>query len=127
MRRDDAFAQFARFVLVGGTSTAFYALLFLSLRSFGYLPAHVIATVASSMLANELHRRLTFHAEERVSWGTAQLEAGGVSLFGLVATSTALGWLDSAAGSAHPVLQISLVAAVTAVIGLMRFLSLIHI
>ena len=124
LRRDDAFAQFTRFVLVGGTSTAFYALLFLSLRSVGYLPAHVIATVASSVLANELHRRLTFHAEERVSWGTAQLEAGGVSLFGLAATSSALGWLDSAAGAAHPLLQIALVAAVTAAIGLMRFVAL---
>jgi hypothetical protein len=111
LRRDDAFAQFTRFVLVGATSTLFYALLFLSLRSFGYLSAHVVATVASSML-------------ERVSWATAQLEAGGVSLFGLVATSTALGWLDSAAGSVHPLLQIALVVAVTTVIGLMRFVAL---
>jgi putative flippase GtrA len=124
LRRDDALAQFARFVLVGATSTAVYALLFLSLRNLGYLTAHIVATVASSMLANELHRRLTFHAEERVGWVTAQLEAGGVSLFGLAATSTALGWLDSAAGSAHPFLQITLVAAVTALIGLMRFVAL---
>jgi putative flippase GtrA len=124
LRRDDAWAQFARFALVGATSTAFYALVFLSLRSLGYLPAHIIATVASSMLANELHRRLTFHAEERVGWATAQLEAGGVSLFGLAVTSTALGWLDAAAGSAHPALQITLVATVTALIGLMRFVAL---
>jgi hypothetical protein len=47
-----------------------------------------------------------------------------VSLFGLAATSTALGWLDSAAGSAHPFVQIALVAAVTALIGLMRFVAL---
>jgi putative flippase GtrA len=124
LRRDDVWAQFARFVLVGGTSTAVYAALFLTLRGFGYLPAHVVATVASSMLANELHRRLTFHAEERVGWLTAQVEAGGVSLFGLVTTSVALGWLDSAAGDAHPMVQIGLVAAVTAVIGLMRFVAL---
>jgi putative flippase GtrA len=124
LRRDDAWAQFARFVLVGGSSTAVYAALFLTLRGFGYLPAHIVATVASSMLANELHRRLTFHAEERVGWLTAQVEAGGVSLFGLVTTSVALGWLDSAAGDAHPVVQIGLVAAVTAVIGLMRFVAL---
>jgi len=124
LRRDDAWAQFARFVLVGGSSTAVYAALFLALRGFGYLPAHVVATVASSMLANELHRRLTFHAEERVGWLAAQIEAGGVSFLGLVATSAALGWLDAAVGSAHPMLQISLVAAVTAVIGLMRFIAL---
>lgn len=125
LRRDDAPAQFARFVLVGGSSTALYALLFLSLRStIGFLPAHVLATVASSILANELHRRLTFHAGRRVSFLTAQVEAGGVSFLGLVATSSALGWLDAAAGGAHPFWQITLVAAVTAVIGLMRFLAL---
>jgi putative flippase GtrA len=123
---DDPFAQFARFVLVGGTSTVFYAVLFLSLQGSGftYLPAHVVATVASSMLVNELHRRLTFRAGERVSWLAAQIEAGGVSFVGLVATSAALGWLDAVTGSAHPFLQIGLVAAVTAGIGLMRFVAL---
>ncbi len=124
LREDDAWAQFARFVLVGGTSTALYAVLFLSLRSLGYLPAHVVATAASSMLANELHRRLTFRADRRVSFLTAQVEAGGVSFVGLVATSTALSWLDAASGSAHPFWQITLVATVTAVIGLMRFVAL---
>jgi len=124
LRRDDALAQFTRFVVVGATSTALYAVLFLSLRSFGYLPAHVVATVASSILANELHRRLTFHAEERVGWLTAQVEAGGVSFVGLVATSSALRWLDTAAGNAHPFWQITLVATVTAVIGLLRFVAL---
>lgn len=124
LRQDDALAQFARFVLVGGSSTALYAVLFLSLRGVGYMPAHVVATVASSILANELHRRLTFHAGRRVSWLTAQVEAGGVSILGLIATSTALGWLDAAAGNAQPFWQITLVAAVTAFIGLLRFLAL---
>jgi putative flippase GtrA len=126
LRRDDTGAQFVRFVLVGGTSTALYAALFLSLQGLGlgYLPAHLVATVASSVFANELHRRLTFRAEERVSWLTAQIEAGGVSLVGLVATSAALGWLEATVGSGHPVLQIALVAAVTAVIGMLRFVEL---
>jgi putative flippase GtrA len=124
VRRDDTLGQFIRFVLVGGSSTGVYALLFLGLEGFGYLTAHIIATVASSILANELHRRLTFRAEERVGWLTAQIEAGGVSLFGLVTTSVALGWLDATVGTAHPVLQIGLVAAVTGLIGLIRFAAL---
>ena len=124
LRRDDTFAQFARFVLVGGTSTAFYAVLFLSLGGFGYMPAHVAATVASSVLANEMHRRLTFRAGERVTFLSAQIEAGGVSVVGLVSTSAALSWLDAVAGSAPPILQISLVAAVTAAIGMLRFVAL---
>jgi putative flippase GtrA len=124
LRRDDTFAQFARFVLVGGTSTAFYAALFLALGGFGYMPAHVVATVASSVLANEMHRRLTFRAGGRVSFLSAQIEAGAVSVVGLVSTSAALSWLDAVAASAPPILQIGLVAAVTAVIGLLRFVAL---
>lgn len=124
LRRDDTLGQFVRFVLVGGSSTALYAALFLGLQGFGYLPAHVVGTVASSALANELHRRLTFRADERVGWLTAQIEAGGVSIFGLVTTSVSLGWLDATVGQAPPVLQISLVAAVTGLIGLIRFVAL---
>jgi putative flippase GtrA len=124
VRRDDTLGQFIRFVLVGSSSTAAYALLFIALQGFGYLPAHVAGTIVSSILANELHRRLTFRADERVGWLTAQIEAGGVSLFGLVATSVALGWLDSAAGEAPAALQITLVAAVTGFIGLIRFIAL---
>jgi putative flippase GtrA len=124
LRRDDVVAQFARFVLVGGASTAAYAVLFVSLDRFGYLSANVASTVVSSVLANELHRRLTFHADERVGFWTAQVEAGSVSLFGLLATSAALAWLHSAADSAPVALQIALVAAVTGAIGLIRFAAL---
>jgi putative flippase GtrA len=124
LRRDDVLAQFARFVLVGGSTTLVYALFFFALRDSGYLPAHLVATAVSTVLANEMHRRLTFRAEDRVSWLTAQWEAGGVTVVGLVATSTALGWLDSATGSANPVLQITVVVAVTALIGILRFVAL---
>lgn len=126
VRGDDGWAQFLRFVLVGGTSTAFYALLYISLSGLGldYLPAHLTATVISTVLVNETHRRLTFRAEDRVTWWTAQWEAGGVAVVGLVSTSAALTWLDSAAGSAPIWLQIALVATVTAVIGMMRFIAL---
>ena len=124
LRRDDAVAQFGRFVLVGSTSTVVYGVLFIALGGFGYLPAHLIATVTSTVLANEMHRQLTFRAEDRVTWVNAQLEAGSVALIGLLATSAALGWLNSSAGSAPVLLQITLVVAVTAAIGLMRFVAL---
>ncbi|MGZ4506533.1 MAG: GtrA family protein [Frankiaceae bacterium] len=123
-RRDDAVAQLVRFMLVGGSSTLLYALLFLALHRFGYLPAHVTATIASSIFANEAHRRLTFRADDRVSFLTAQWEAGGVSLIGLLATTAALDWLDSTTSNAPAVLQIALVIAVTTVIGAMRFVAL---
>jgi putative flippase GtrA len=123
-RRDDVVAQFTRFVLVGGASTAVYAVLFVALNGLGYLTANIAATAVSSVLANELHRRLTFHADERVGFWAAQIEAGTVSVFGLLATSIALAWLDSSVGGAHVFLQIALVAAVTGAIGLMRFVAL---
>jgi putative flippase GtrA len=124
VRGEDTFAQFIRFVLVGGSSTAVYSALFLGLEWLGYLPAHIVATVISSVLANEMHRRLTFRADERVGWLAAQIEAGGVSVFGLVATTVALRWLDASAGAAQPALQISLVVAITGLIGLTRFIAL---
>ncbi len=126
VRGDDGWSQFLRFVLVGGSSTALYAALYVLLTGsrLDYLSAHLAATVVSTVVANECHRRLTFRAEDRVDWFTAQWEAGGVALIGLVSTSAALTWLDSAAGSAPMVLQIALVVAVTATIGLLRFAAL---
>jgi putative flippase GtrA len=124
LRQDDVPAQFTRFVLVGGASTAVYAILFIALNGFGYLTANVAAAVVSSVVANELHRRLTFHADERVGFWAAQIEAGTISAVGLLATSAALAWLHSAAGDAPVFLQIALVAAVTGAIGLIRFVAL---
>lgn len=124
LRQDDMLAQFARFLLVGGSTTLVYALLFIPLQGMGYLAAHLIATVASTVLANEMHRRLTFHAEDRVGWFTAQWEASTVAAIGLVATSATLGWVNSTAAEAPVWLQITAVVTVTAIIGLLRFIAL---
>ncbi|MGY1848496.1 MULTISPECIES: GtrA family protein [unclassified Blastococcus] len=124
LRGDATSAQFLRFVLVGAVTTVVYAALFVAGHGWGYLPAHLVATAVSTVLANELHRRRTFHADQRVHWFTAQWEAGGVTVLGLLATSTALGLLDALTDGTHPLLQIATVAGVTAFIGLMRFLAL---
>jgi putative flippase GtrA len=127
LRSDVAPAQFVRFVLVGGSTTALYAVLFLLVAHYlavDYMAAHVGAIVVSTVLANELHRRLTFRAEDRVGWFAAQWEAGSVSLIGLVATSTALSGLDAATGMAHHLLQIGVVGGVIALIGTLRFVAL---
>lgn len=124
LRQDDTLAQFTRFVLVGAATTLVYALLFIPFQGFGYLVAHLISTVASTVLANEMHRRLTFHAENRVGWFTAQWEASTVAALGLVATSATLGWVDTTAAEGNVGLQITAVVTVTALIGLMRFIAL---
>jgi putative flippase GtrA len=124
LRRDDAVAQFGRFVIVGGAATLVYGLVFLALSGLGYLPAHLAGTVTSTVLANEMHRRLTFRAENRVSWLSAQIEAGGVAAIGLLATTAALGWVHSSTDAVPAGVQIALVTAVTGAIGLVRFVAL---
>lgn len=124
LRQDDTLAQFARFVLVGGSTTLVYALFFIPLEGQGYLVAHLVATAASTVLANEMHRRLTFHAENRVGWFTAQWEASTVAAIGLVATSATLGWVNTTAAEGDVTFQITAVVTVTAIIGLLRFIAL---
>jgi putative flippase GtrA len=120
---DDAGAEFVRFVTVGVASSLVYFGLFLALRGLGAVPANVVAFVVSSVLANELHRRVTFHAGGRVGWLTAQSEAGGLAVVGLLATSATLAALDGALGTAWWA-QLLLIAAVTGAIGLIRFAAL---
>lgn len=124
VRGDDGIAQFARFVLVGGSTSALYALIFVVLHGFGEQPANWIGSVVTSVLANEMHRRLTFRAGERVSFLTAQVEGGTLSIAGLVSTSLALAWLTAVTDTDDPVLQFALVALVTATIGTLRFIAL---
>jgi putative flippase GtrA len=120
---DDAVAEFVRFVTVGVSSSVVYFGLFLGLRGLGPVPANVVAFVVSSVLANELHRRVTFHAGGRVGWLAAQGEGGGLAIAGLAATSLALGALDGVVGTAWWA-QVLLIAAVTGAIGLIRFAAL---
>ena len=124
LRKDDAIAQFGRFVLVGGVSSLLYAIVFLSCRPLGDQAGNVIGAVFSSILANELHRRLTFRADGRVSWFAAQWEGGGLALAGMVATALALGWFDSFAGDDGSLADLAVVAGVTGAIGLIRFVAL---
>lgn len=124
LRSDAALAQFSRFVLVGGLSSAVYTVLFVLFNGVGNQPANIIAATFSSILANELHRRATFRAEDRVHWFTAQWEAGGVSLIGMVATTLALGWLEATVGDTSVLLELALVGSVFGAIGLLRFLAL---
>ena len=117
-------AQFARYVVVGGVSSALYALVFIGLAGFGEQPANLVGAIASTLLANEMHRRLTFHAGGQVSWFTAQWEGGGLAVIGLVATSLALAGLHAVLGDVGTAQELLLIGAVTGAIGLIRFVAL---
>jgi len=124
LHQDDAGAQFARFVVVGGVSSAVYALLFIGLSGFGEQAANLVGAVASTLLANEMHRRLTFHAGARVSWFTAQWEGGGLAVIGLLATSLSLAGVHALIGDVGTLEELLLIGLVTGAIGLVRFVAL---
>lgn len=124
VRGDHALAQLIRFALVGGLSNIGYLLLFLALYGEGPLLANLAGSVVSTALANEMHRRLTFHASGRVSWYTAQLEGGALALTGLAITSGAIAALEWGAPTLGDMAQAAAVLGVTAAVGTLRFVTL---
>ena len=124
LRGDDTLGQFARYVVVGGLSTLLYGLVFVAADVAGDQAANLAGAIASTLLANELHRRLTFHAGARVSWFSAQWEGGGLAVIGLAATSLALAGFEGLVGDVSALAQIALVTTVTGAIGLVRFVAL---
>ncbi|MCV2487731.1 GtrA family protein [Geodermatophilus sp. YIM 151500] len=117
-------AQLARFLTAGGVANLAYALLFLALAPLGTQPANLAGALASSALANELHRRLTFRAADRVDWWSAQWAGGGLALTGWAASSLGLAALAASGATTGATTEVVLVLAVTASIGLARFVAL---
>ncbi|MFE6919789.1 GtrA family protein [Nocardia sp. NPDC057663] len=124
LRGDHAVAQLIRFALVGGASNIAYVLLFLACDGFGPLAANTIGSIVSTVIANELHRQLTFRAAGRVGWFTAQWEGGGLALIGLLVSTAALAGLESLAPGLGRLAQAGAVLAVMAAAGGLRFLAL---
>lgn len=124
MRGDRALPQLGRFALVGGASNITYVLLFATMYSMGSITANIAGSAVSTVIANEMHRRLTFKAADRVHWFTAQWEAGGLALLGLVITTAALAALEFFTPDLGGSAQAAAVLAITAAVGGMRFLAL---
>jgi putative flippase GtrA len=122
--RDHVPAQFVRFVLVGGSANVVYVGLFLLLAGAGDQAANLVGVLASTALANELHRRLTFRAGERVGWAAAQWAGGGLAVTGLAATGLALATLEPWTASAGPLGSVLVVCTVNGAVGLVRFVGL---
>ncbi len=121
---EGTFAQLSRFAVVGLLSSGLYAAVFVTFGSLGNLAANLLGMVASTLLANELHRRLTFRASAAVGWVRAQLAGGSLAVAGLLATSLALVVLQTVVPDAGWFVQVLLVAAITGAIGLVRFAAL---
>lgn len=124
LRGDRALAQLIRFALVGGSSNVAYVLLFFAMHGVGPLVANIAGSIVSTVIANELHRQLTFHAAGRVGWFTAQWEGGGLALVGLGITTAALAALEVWTPGMGNTFQATAILAITAAVGGMRFLAL---
>ncbi|OZD08200.1 glycosyltransferase [Rhodococcus sp. 06-235-1A] len=121
---ESVLAQFTRFVVVGVSSNGVYALLFVALASLGPFTANLAGVGASTVLANELHRRHTFHAADRVGWFQTQWEAGGLALIGLGLSTAALAAVHVLVPAAPAYVQVLAVIAVSGLVGAARFLAL---
>lgn len=124
LRGDHVAAQLIRFALVGGLSNVAYVLVFMAMNGNGTLVANVAGSILSTVIANELHRQLTFRAAGRVGWFTAQWEGGGLAAAGLVVSTAALAGLDFWAPGLGEIAQAGAVLAVMAAVGGLRFLAL---
>ncbi|GAB3206629.1 hypothetical protein GCM10027262_16710 [Nocardia tengchongensis] len=124
LRGDHVAAQLVRFALVGGLSNVAYVLVFMAMNGSGTLVANVAGSILSTVIANELHRQLTFRAAGRVGWFTAQWEGGGLAAAGLVVSTAALAGLDFWAPGLGEIAQAGAVLAVMAAVGGLRFLAL---
>ncbi|WP_349292441.1 GtrA family protein [Nocardia cyriacigeorgica] len=117
-------AQLLRFALVGGASNISYLLLFLACAGLGPMAANAAGSIVSTMIANELHRRITFRAAGRISWLTAQWQGGGLALIGLLTSTAALAVIEFVAPGLGELTRAGLVLAVMAAVGGLRFLAL---
>lgn len=124
LRGDHAFAQLIRFALVGGTSNIAYVLLFMAMNDIGPLVANVAGSIVSTVIANELHRQLTFRAAGRVGWFAAQWEGGGLALIGLLISTAALAGLEFWAPGLGEIAQTGALIAIMGAVGGLRFLAL---
>lgn len=124
MLGESVLAQFTRFVIVGVSSNGVYALLFVALASLGSFTANLAGVAASTVLANELHRRHTFHAAGRVGWFQTQWEAGGLALIGLGLSTASLAAMHVLFPGAAAYTQVVVVIAVSGLFGAARFLAL---
>ena len=117
----------ARFVVAGATGNGAHAVVFLVLGAATALPAavgNVLATVVSTLVANELHRRFTFRAAGSSAWSTGHGIGGAAAVAGLVLSTLALtGWHRLVPG-ASDLSGLVVVHVVTALVGASNFLVL---
>jgi putative flippase GtrA len=119
------FVQAVRFTALGAAGTAANAAFFLVLRLWlDAVPANLVALVLSTALSTELNRRFTFGGAEVTHRWRNTVQNGGTVLFYAFYSSGVLLLLGELVDSPSPWLESLVVAAASAVGGVVRFLVL---
>ncbi|MFC4946055.1 GtrA family protein [Pseudonocardia sp. GCM10023141] len=117
-------AQLARFMVVGGLSTALNAGLFLIVTNWlDSVPANLVSLVLSTVVSTEINRRFTFDSAPTDHW-RVHVQNSGTVLFYAFYGSIVLLLLDGFVPGASPVLESATVAAASVLGGAARFLVL---
>jgi putative flippase GtrA len=119
--------QLVRFVVAGLTSSASYAVVFLVMArvlAAGAIASNIAATLFSTVLANELHRRFSFRGAVAATMPRAQGAGAVMAALGLAASTLALAAWHRVAPEAGAASSLVVVYAVTAAVGLANFLAM---
>ena len=118
-----------RFSIAGITASASYGLVFLLIGAVTSAGAHVlnvVATIISTLVANELHRRFSFRGASNASASRGHGIGSANAVAGLVLSTLALAGWHHLVPDAGDTSSIIVVYVVSAVVGLLNFLTLRH-
>lgn len=119
-----SWASFARFVTVGGATTALTAGLFLALdEGLPIVAANLLSMVVGTIAANELHARWTFRSPKRGL--RMHTEAGFTTLITYTLSSGSLYALERLEPEASSLVKIGVQIGATAVAGIVRYVVLL--
>jgi putative flippase GtrA len=116
-------SSLSRYAIVGTTTTALYAGLYLlAAELMPILAANLLAMALSTIVSTEWHRSWTFHSDRRGV--RTQLQAGLVTTVTYAMTSGALLALEKWSPEAGELAQVAAIVAATTVSGLVRYVAL---
>ena len=114
--------QLIRFAAVGVVSTVAYVILYALLRyGVGAQAANLIALVITTVGNTAANRSLTFGVHGPHQWWRHQLQGMAIFLLTLVLTSASLAVLDSLGGSAHHLVEITVLVLASLLATALRF------
>lgn len=117
--------QLGCFAAVGAASTAAQAVIYLlSRQALSLTAAGAVALVLTTALTTEAHRRLTFRGCRPAPTLRVHLQAGGTSAVAYALVLAVVLGVDALPPDAQPVIEVAVLTAAGAAVGLLRFAAL---